>query len=158
MEDQQDFEIFLDNFIKTIFFKKIIELCHNNYEITKFQVLLIESFVDYKYKRINPKKIKEVFDILFLIVNFSEEEKESFVSILNTNDIKDYIVVPDIDFINTHYYDSTYNRIIRKKPFNSWTFNKTTFSWDPPIPFPKSENGEIYYWNESNLNWEVESD
>ena len=37
-------------------------------------------------------------------------------------------------------------------PFaDTWTFNETTFKWDPPIKYP--EDGNKYYWDNTKKNW-----
>lgn len=35
--------------------------------------------------------------------------------------------------------------------FNSWTLNETTWSWEPPVPYP--DDGKVYKWDEVTLNW-----
>lgn len=47
------------------------------------------------------------------------------------------------DFKNDVFYPS--------QPYPSWTLNKTTWLWEPPIPCPTDNN--IYTWDESTLNW-----
>ena len=42
----------------------------------------------------------------------------------------------------------------RPKPYNSWTFNSTTYLWEPPTPRPDPIEGKHYIWNEENLAWE----
>jgi hypothetical protein len=38
-------------------------------------------------------------------------------------------------------------------PFSSWNLNEDSCIWEPPIPLP--QDGNIYYWNENQLNWEL---
>jgi hypothetical protein len=40
---------------------------------------------------------------------------------------------------------------ISPKPWDSWTFNDTTKTWDPPVPKP--DDGKKYYWDEVNQAW-----
>ena len=49
-------------------------------------------------------------------------------------------------------YDELRDAFIPPQPFNSWTLNEDTCLWDPPVAYP--EDGKIYSWNESTLNWE----
>lgn len=51
-------------------------------------------------------------------------------------------------------YDSTRDAFIPPKPYNSWTLNESTCSWQPPIAQPQSSN-EIYGWDEDTLSWVV---
>jgi hypothetical protein len=40
--------------------------------------------------------------------------------------------------------------------FPSWTFNEETCEFEPPVPYP--EDGNRYFWDESQLAWQqVES-
>lgn len=49
------------------------------------------------------------------------------------------------------FYDSTNNKFIPNQPFPSWTLNQTTFTWEPPIPFP--QNGNPHNWDENSRSW-----
>lgn len=46
-------------------------------------------------------------------------------------------------------YDENLNRFIPPSPFPSWTFNETTFIWEPPIAAP---NGKCR-WDEESQSW-----
>ena len=50
-------------------------------------------------------------------------------------------------------YDETRDAFIPKKPFNSWILNETTCLWNAPVARPN--DGKMYTWNETNLNWEI---
>jgi hypothetical protein len=49
----------------------------------------------------------------------------------------------------------TYNRehdvFYPPQPFPSWTLNRTTWTWDAPVPYPNDENR--YTWDETTKNW-----
>ena len=49
-------------------------------------------------------------------------------------------------------YDRQKDAFIPPKPYNSWTLNDDTCLWDPPVEYPN--DGKLYLWNETNLNWE----
>lgn len=49
-------------------------------------------------------------------------------------------------------YDATNDAFIPPQQYASWTLDKFSFNWDPPIPYPN--DGKVYVWNESNLSWE----
>jgi len=38
-----------------------------------------------------------------------------------------------------------------QQPFPSWILNKTTYLWEPPIPYPN--DGKDYIWDETLLSW-----
>ena len=39
------------------------------------------------------------------------------------------------------------------KPFDSWIFNETLCTWEPPIPMPINAN--LFDWDESTLSWKI---
>ena len=47
-------------------------------------------------------------------------------------------------------YDSTHEKFIRPKIYDSWVFNDTSLEYEAPTEKPSS--GE-YYWNEEDLEW-----
>jgi hypothetical protein len=50
-----------------------------------------------------------------------------------------------------YVYDVERDAFYPPAPFESWTFNETTFIWNSPTPCP----GDIldYKWNEETLSW-----
>jgi hypothetical protein len=52
-----------------------------------------------------------------------------------------------------YYYDNIKDAFIAPKPFESWILNELTLLWESPVPYPT--DGQFYYWDESNKNWEV---
>tara|TARA_Y100000310_G_scaffold184059_1_gene184202 strand:- start:421 stop:837 length:417 start_codon:yes stop_codon:yes gene_type:complete len=84
---------------------------------------------------------------------------------------------PDTNWVQTSYngnfrgryagrdsrYDAELDGFITPQPSPSWTLNKETFAWEPPIPMPEQEaevgdEGFIHYvWDEENQSW-VEMD
>ncbi len=52
-------------------------------------------------------------------------------------------------------YDLINEKFIPEKPFNSWTLNTTTYSWDAPVEYPDAEGK--YIWNESMTSWDAEA-
>jgi len=48
-------------------------------------------------------------------------------------------------------YDKTRDAFIPPKQFESWILNDETCLWDSPIPYP--EDGKIYKWDETTINW-----
>jgi hypothetical protein len=51
-------------------------------------------------------------------------------------------------------YDEDRDAFIPKKPFNSWILNETTCQWN--APFAKPEDNNIYTWNETTKNWDLQ--
>jgi len=52
-------------------------------------------------------------------------------------------------------YDSINDRFMPPQPFNSWTVNTETFSYEPPVPYPTDDL--MYKWNEETQSWDEES-
>lgn len=48
-------------------------------------------------------------------------------------------------------YDETLDAFIPPKPFPSWVLNPDSCLWDPPIPYPDTE--QRFVWDESEQNW-----
>jgi hypothetical protein len=45
-------------------------------------------------------------------------------------------------------YDSVNDRFIFDQPYASWTFNESSYKWEPPITQPDNTNTNKYVWNE----------
>ena len=52
-------------------------------------------------------------------------------------------------------YDQKRDAFIAPKPFNSWILNEDTCRWEAPVAKPT--DGQRYNWNESILNWEIQT-
>jgi hypothetical protein len=39
------------------------------------------------------------------------------------------------------------------QPYPSWELNTATMSWEPPVPYPQSEEGGMYDWDEAAQEW-----
>jgi len=50
-------------------------------------------------------------------------------------------------------YDSTRDAFIGRQPFPSWTFNESTYEWEPPDPFPDDFKTGNYLWDEETKTW-----
>ena len=42
------------------------------------------------------------------------------------------------------------------QPFPSWTLNKETYEWNPPVAYPT--DGKPYFWDESTKIWTLAPD
>jgi hypothetical protein len=42
------------------------------------------------------------------------------------------------------------NNMQESKPYESWIFNESKCSWEPPIPMPDGK----YRWNEETISWQ----
>jgi len=52
-----------------------------------------------------------------------------------------------------HTYDEGRDAFIPPKPFNSWVLNETTCVYNAPVAKPN--DGNEYYWNEENQQWDL---
>lgn len=50
-------------------------------------------------------------------------------------------------------YDKELDAFIPPKLYASWTLDKETCLWNPPIPYP--EDGKRYMWNEDTKTWDL---
>ena len=53
------------------------------------------------------------------------------------------------------YYKSI-DAFVPPKPYDSWILDRSTYDWQPPIPYPL--DGNRYVWNENIKNWEIDLD
>jgi hypothetical protein len=53
-------------------------------------------------------------------------------------------------------YDPVLDAFIPPQPFVTWTLNTKTGDWEAPITYPS--DGQMYFWNEDNFNWELMPD
>ena len=48
-------------------------------------------------------------------------------------------------------YDAANDVFYAPQPYPSWVLNKTTWVWEPPVPYPT--DGKVYNWDEATKNW-----
>jgi hypothetical protein len=51
------------------------------------------------------------------------------------------------------YYDEQRDAFIPPQPYVSWTLDEESLQWQAPVDYPN--DGLIYFWEESLLNWQV---
>lgn len=70
----------------------------------------------------------------------------------------DYPPKPEGD-IRRYTYNFTkddWQLLINPKPYDSWTWDETTYLWNPPVPYPEEfdlTKPPRYLWDEEQLNW-----
>ena len=52
-------------------------------------------------------------------------------------------------------YDVERDAFITPKPYESWILNENICQWEAPVARPDSIDGELWIWNEENLEWEM---
>ena len=50
-----------------------------------------------------------------------------------------------------YVYDRKNDVFYGSQPYPSWTLNKSTWLWEPPVPMPT--DGKFYDWNEETQSW-----
>jgi hypothetical protein len=51
-------------------------------------------------------------------------------------------------------WDESLDAFIQPKPYESWSLNEVTKSWEPPIPVPTSNDTDSeYVWDEESRSW-----
>jgi hypothetical protein len=51
-------------------------------------------------------------------------------------------------------YDSTRDAFIPPQPYSSWTLNEDTCLWECPVAYP--DDGNMYNWNETDQQWDLQ--
>jgi hypothetical protein len=52
-------------------------------------------------------------------------------------------------------YDEQLDAFIAPQPFPSWLLDESTCQWQPPVPYPTAEAGDVYDWNEELGDWQL---
>ncbi len=52
-----------------------------------------------------------------------------------------------------YMYDKENDVFYAQQPFSSWVLNTNTWLWESPVPYPN--DGESYFWNEEDRNWNL---
>ncbi len=50
-------------------------------------------------------------------------------------------------------YDADRDAFIPPKPFDSWVLDEETCNWEAPVPYPETEDGDYYTWDEATTSW-----
>jgi hypothetical protein len=50
-----------------------------------------------------------------------------------------------------YLYDAKNDVFYPPQPYPSWTISAPTWTWTPPVPFPK--DGKMYDWDEDKKQW-----
>jgi len=50
-----------------------------------------------------------------------------------------------------HIYDAENDVFYPECPYSSWTLNTTTWTWEPPVSYPR--DGNLYTWDEITQTW-----
>ena len=53
-------------------------------------------------------------------------------------------------------YDYDRDAFYAKQPYDSWSLNEDSCTWEPPVSKPDNENN--YLWDEESLNWVLVSE
>ena len=87
-------------------------------------------------------------------VRSNEDEKLKLLSLMKETNMDSRYTIPDEDFISSHIYHASTNKIITQKPYPSWILIEETGDWTSPIghmPTPTKEeieSGMYYDWDE----------
>jgi hypothetical protein len=84
------------------------------------------------------------------VIVFDDPTEDLVNSIKNNLQIDDIVEATDKTIIGGTYDGSKFWTI---QPFASWLKNEETNEWVAPILPP--QDGGVYRWNETNLNWET---
>ena len=105
---------------------------------------------------LTPKRIAFIIDNKVVdILQTDERLAAIFLSepeIVNVTDLEQKFF-PAVDW----KYDTSLEKFIPPKPFDSWIFNDERMLWQAPTPFPQGdpENGIYYVWDEDTISWKL---
>jgi len=85
-------------------------------------------------------------------VEFATEDWVEKWKIENPESEYIYILDKEIKAKMQGTYDFKNKVFIDIQPYNSWVLNKSTFIWEPPIPYP--DYNKEYVWNDNKGKWE----
>lgn len=51
-----------------------------------------------------------------------------------------------------YVYDDVADAFYSQQPYPSWSLNKESFLWEPPVEYPSDRNF-AYTWDETSLTW-----
>lgn len=164
MESKIDYYTLFDRLIVTSFYKKLRNLSFDNIEVntifTEFSFLLSEIKTGIRNEELIQKQIK----IIFLTVDFSDEEKNQFQQVMLESGASDLYTVPSNEWISSTTYDRALNHIHSTiPPYPSWIVDPSVGYWEqggrgwgPPLEYPPmtyemtlSHNKcPLYIWDE----------
>ena len=152
MADKKRHTNFYTNFVAADIYSKIREsaiasslmnLVHN-----EFLFHLVGADVNDK----NEHQVQKYLNILFLKINFSSSETETFRKLLDDAGLNSY-TLPDDTFLANNSYNTKKNTV-DEKPAASWTEDSTNGGWNSPIgdapalTDAQSAAGSYYIWDE----------
>jgi hypothetical protein len=92
---------------------------------------------------LNKKVIKVIMATQEIVNSLSDNDLWVASSVSDTKKLADINDIYDVDNNN---FKST-------KPFASWTFDNTSWSWQSPITMPAQSSNEVYEWDEDTTSW-----
>jgi hypothetical protein len=141
---------FKNSFLYIKLFKSSSESLLANTICTEF----ISSIVDAKNGNAFPPSIQNYINIIFLNFQVTEEEREQISNIMSSTYLDKIYTLPVEEFLSSHMYYAPLNKVIKNKPYDSWTIIEETGDWVSPIGYPPFltkediENKLKYYWDE----------
>ena len=98
-----------------------------------------------------------VIDLIIVEPQTNDEETLNFATNLindNTKKVKLLKYYEPHACINATY-DTDNDKFIPVWAHPSWTFNKNTWAWEPPVAYPSGYNASIptHIWNEEEQAW-----
>jgi hypothetical protein len=46
-----------------------------------------------------------------------------------------------------------HDEFFARKPFESWTWDSESMTWNCPVPYPEGAEYGMYFWDEETLSW-----
>ena len=144
-----DYVAFWDELIKTKFYKKIRFLSTNSLQINTICTEIASLFNDAKSKFGNANQIQKYINIIFLSLEFSDDEVKELEEVLEQNKLDLIYHIPSQEYLSSKVYDFESNTILNTCPYPSWSI--VDGEWKAPIERPDLIN--VYEWDEKNQQW-----
>lgn len=152
--EKVDYISFWNQLTNSFLYRKLFKSSSESLLANTICTEFIGSIVDAKNGSASPPTIQNYINIIFLNFQVTEEEREQISNIMNSTYLDRIYTLPDQEFLSSHMYYVPLNKVIKNKPYDSWTIIEETGDWVSPLgytPFLSEEdssNGLGYYWDE----------
>jgi hypothetical protein len=150
-----DYGYFWSNFCTGKVYKKLRYAATQTLATNIFCTELISLFNDAKIQIERSGDIQNYINILFFIVEITDDEKTEFQGFINDSYLDCLYTLPTADYLSTYSYHAATNNILSPKPFASWTIDDARGKWVSPIGrAPDLTDAELaankfYKWDET---------
>lgn len=150
-----DYASFWEQLLTSNLYKKLFTKSSQSLLANTICTEFFGSIIDAKNGNAYPQSIQKYINIIFLNFEVNQEERDQIISIMSINYLDRLYTLPDEEFLSTHMYYAPLNKIIKNKPYDSWSIIEETGDWVSPIGYPPNisedevNQGLTYQWDEN---------